>query len=349
MKTQLVVLENRKKIIAPSSWPVKELADVHVEACMQCEFNCSYCSSNSGLHICFNKNTIEDAVLEQFGQVYDPQNTDGLLIGFEDVVGALREELNDRKQKPGTGKTLVYSQLTDGFAPKLVKSGVTRGILDLLIEKTNYRIRVLTKSKVVGNNNWTQYFAKHASRFIVGLSIGTLDDKLARRIEGGTSSPAARLKSLHRLQDVGVPTYGMLCPVFPSVLETDELGHLVAAVRPDYCEHVWAEPYNDRSNWRYVREALHRGSFLYDWISRVYEEGDEHLWSQYATNLYCRLLEKGKADGWSEKLRYLLYESHIVDEHVPNFQSLDGVLLQSIDKKTGVSKNPRFAAIQHAT
>ncbi len=346
MKSTLVTVGNRKRIIAPSSWGTKELADAHVEAIMHCEFNCSYCSSNAAAHIRWARTRINKAVLAQAGSRFDPHRSDGLVVGFEDVVGALEEELSVTRQKPGHGKTLVYSQLTDGFSPVAVRAGTTRRILDLLIEKTEYRIRILTKNAIVGNRQWVRYFADHADRFVVGLSIGTLDDQFGKRLEKGTSIPSARVKALHQLQDAGVPTFGMLCPVFPAVLETDELERLIAAVRPDLCERVWAEPYNDRSNWRVVRDCFEQKSFTHAWMSRVFGERDELAWSQYATDLYQRTLASAKSGKWVNKLRYLLYEMSIADAHAAKFKKLEGVLLQSIDKTTGISKNPEFAKIQ---
>src|SRR5690606_15867253 len=109
----------------------------------------------------------------------------------------------------------------------------------LLLEKTDFRIRVLTKNAIVGRDQWVRYFAAHADRFVVGLSIGTLDADFARKMERLTSLPASRINALRNLQDAGVPTFGMLCPVFPEVLHTDELERLIDGIRPEQCEHVW--------------------------------------------------------------------------------------------------------------
>ncbi|MCA9032631.1 MAG: hypothetical protein KDA66_17570, partial [Planctomycetaceae bacterium] len=307
---------------------------------------CAYCSSNAASHMRFSRTKINQAAVDQCGSRFDPHRSEGLVIGFEDVVDALKTELHDHHHKPGKGMTVVYSQLTDGFSPTIVKDRTTRRILDILIDRTEYRIRVLTKNAVVGSQQWVRYFTKHADRFVVGLSIGTLDDAFAKRLEKGTSLPGARVRALHRLQDAGVPTFGMLCPVFPSVLESDELERLIAAVRPEFCERVWSEPYNNRSNWRVVRDCFDRKSFTYDWLTRVYGEGNKLEWSQYATNLYQRIISVAKAEKWCDKLRYLLYEEGIADSHVPDFGGLEGVLLQSIDKKTGISVNPKFAELQ---
>lgn len=346
MKTTVVKIPARKQFIAPSSWPKKKLADFHLEALHFCEFGCQYCSSNSGLHLRFRKGTISRAVREATGEDFNPHNATHITIAYRDVVHALECELSQKTELPGPGKTLVYSQLTDGFSPQLLHTDTTRQILELLVKKTRYRIRVLTKNSVVGNREWVRFFAQHKDRFVVGLSIGTLDADFARRMEQLTSLPASRTKALHTLQDAGVPTYGMLCPVLPRVLETDELERLVDEIRPQLCEHVWAEPYNERHNWKNIRACYEEGSESWNWFTRVYEQRDAAAWSRYATNLYLRIRSKAKAGRWSRKLRYLLYEGNITELDARAFRGLQGVLLQCKAHDDGKSKNPHIAKFQ---
>src|SRR5262249_4936810 len=153
--------------------------------------------------------------------------------------------LRGKKFNWGEGRTAVFSMLTDGFSPSLVADGTTLKALDMMLSRTGFRIRVLTKNACVGSREWIEYFASRPGRFVVGLSIGTLDDAWSKRVEVNTSPPSQRLKALRRLQDAGVPTYGMLCPIFPDVLSTARLDELVTAIRPHHCETIWAEPYND--------------------------------------------------------------------------------------------------------
>lgn len=347
MQSKIVEVPHQKQIIAPSKWPVKKLADVHVEALQYCEFGCRYCSSNAGMHLRMRKQSLEQAVREQTGDGFNP-HASNVAIRFKRVVDALRSELNTHQSKPGRGKTLVYSQLTDGFSPIVERDGTAREILDLLIDKTDYRIRILTKSSAVGHKKWVKYFASHRERFVVGLSIGTSDDAFAKRLEVGTSTPTARIKALHALQDAGVPTYGMLCPVFPKVLYDGEIKELVDAIRPQFCEHVWAEPYNERHNWMHVRDCFDHASDTHRWMTQVYEEGNKALWSRYATELYTSLYGMAQSDRWTDKLRYLLYEADINGEDARCFDGLDGVLLQSKPGDNGLSQHPQFRRMQEA-
>jgi hypothetical protein len=217
----------------------------------------------------------------------------------------------------------------------------------MLMTRTSFRVRVLTKGAVVASPKWIDFLKAWPGRFTVGLSIGTLDDEWARRVEIGTSSPTARIKALRALQDAGVPTYGMLCPIFPDGLHGDSVERLVDAIRPELCEHVWAEPYNDRANWRAVRAGYDPCSVGWDWLTSVYENGYRDMWSGYAADLYTRLILKAQREGWSSKLRYLLYEDGIVSaHHAMAFAGLEGVLLQSKPGDGGLSTNRHMAAQQ---
>ncbi|NQV27567.1 MAG: hypothetical protein HQ518_24725 [Rhodopirellula sp.] len=196
MKSTVVEISPGQNIIAKQSWTKKNLADAHVESVLFCEFGCRYCSSNAGLHLRFKKKSIEDAVTSQAGQSFDPHDAGDVVITYPGIAQKLNEELSRRKCKPGVGQTLVYSQLTDGFSPQLLQTGTARQILELLLTKTEYRIRVITKNAVVSHKDWLRFFADNADRFLVGLSVDTLDGEFAHSMERRTSSPKARLKVL---------------------------------------------------------------------------------------------------------------------------------------------------------
>jgi DNA repair photolyase len=238
--------------------------------------------------------------------------------------------------------------LTDAFSPLLVKQGITRAALELLLQRTSLRIRILTKNAIVGSDQWIEFFKAHPGRFVVGLSIGSLDNAWAERIEIGTSVPTARLQALQHLQAAGIPTYGMLCPVFPDVLDGNCLDGLIDGINPSVCEFVWAEVFNDRANWRVVQEGYEPGSAGWSRMTQLFEDRSNGAWSAYATELYIRLRQRAKADGWLHKLCYLLYEEQVTESDAHEFAGLQGVLLQSKPDADGLSKHPLFRAMQLA-
>lgn len=347
MELKIVEVPTIKEPIKESpGFEKKGLSDHKLDLCALCGFGCKYCSSNHGNYLRIHRKEFADLAQAQIGERLTPKDDPSLMYVWPEMLDRLEEQLRRRDRSWGAGETLVFSMLTDGFSPYLVKTGTTERALQMILDRTSFRIRVLTKNALVGSDYWLQFFARHPMRFVVGLSIGTTDDAWAKSIEVGTSVPSARLRAMNRLQDAGISTFGMLCPIFPDVLEAGVLESLVDRIRPDRVEHVWAEPFNDRDNWELVRQGYPEDSLGYHWLTEVYEHGRRTLWSSYATELYVRLRDKARAEGWLSKFRYLLYEDQILPAHADQFRGLDGLWLQSKPAPDGRSRNPSLAALQ---
>jgi len=111
-------------------------------------------------------------------------------------------------------------------------------------------------------------------------------------------------------------------------------------------EYTWAEPYNDRDNWKLVQKSYLEGSEYYTWFEDVYVKKNKAAWSNYAAMLYEQLSTHAQQNGWIDKLKYLLYEKELTDDDARHLLHKPGILLQSIDKKTGISNHPVIAANQ---
>jgi DNA repair photolyase len=344
-----VVVPSITKPIQPSpGFEKKGLAEYKLDLLALCGFGCAYCSSNEGNYLRIHREEFRKLTIAQTGLDVVPADSPGLTFEWPDVIEKLEAQLARKPRTWGAGLTLVFSMLTDGFSPRLVQSGLTRRALDLIIERTSFRIRVLTKNACVGSRGWIEFFAEHADRFVVGLSTGTLDDGWAKRVEIGTSPPSKRLEALRRLQDAGVSTYGMLCPVFPDVLHRGDLDRLVEQIRPRRCETIWAEPYNDRTNWRRVQQTYPSDSRTHTWFTAAFETRGGGAWSEYAIDLYERLRAIAERDGWLDRLKYLLYEANLSPEFAPRLRDLAGVSLQSDPGGDGFSKSEAVAELQRA-
>lgn len=301
----------REPITKSPGFAKKLLSTYKLDLLALCGFGCRYCSSNEGNYLRINRKSMAEHARDQLGEPLTPADEPRLIYVWPEIIENLENQLSSKRPSFGRGETLVFSMLTDGFSPWLVKQGITERALKLVLEETEFRIRVLTKNAIVGKPKWIEFFSHYPDRFVVGLSTGTLDDAWARQVEIGTSSPTARLEALRALQDAGIPTFGMMCPVFPDVLEQGKLEELIDRIRPDRVEHLWAEPYNDRQNWKIVRDSYPVESYGHSWLTAVYECHQKGIWSRYATELYERLRNHAESNGWLGKLRYLLYEDQI--------------------------------------
>lgn len=347
MKNKLVMIEPMAKLIQPTKWAKKGLADFKIDLTGLCGFGCTYCSSNTNPFHSWNKHTFATEVREQLGVEASPTTDPELTYVFRgNIVEQLRAELAGRPKSFGKGKTLAFGCLTDNLAPYLIQRrdpetpSIAEQCLVMLLEQTSFRIRILTKNAAVANRRGVELLEPWKHRVVVGLSIGTLDPEWARRVEKGTSSPAKRIAATRALQDAGIPTFGMLCPVFPGAVQ--DVDAILDGIRPERVETVWAEPYNDRSNWRNVVGSAATEADL----ARMFgEDRDPKAWSDYAVGLYKKLRLRADAEGWTDKLAYMLYEASMEASYARTFSDLRGVLLQSIDKM-GRSKHPVFAALQ---
>jgi DNA repair photolyase len=318
----------------------KRLSEWKIDLLLLCGFGCIYCSSNYGYLLRTRKGrlvewlgVVEELIFSEHQIDYEPESFKQHLAVQLDRLGA----------GFGAGHTLVFSMLTDAFSPATLKSGLTRDVLEMLLERTQFRIRVLTKNCTVGYGDWLDLFARHRDRFVVGLSIGTLDDDWTSAMELYTTPPSLRVRAFQNLLANGVPAFGMLCPVFPGADRSDRLEALVDAFTPNHplVEDFWAEPFNDRRNARQVVERLTAVHHPYAGECQRVLLGERPEWSRYATNMLLALQRKAQAEGWIGKLKYMLYESGVTPDDARRIESLDGVLLQSIDK-AGHTKNPSF-------
>jgi hypothetical protein len=124
----------------------------------------------------------------------------------------------------------------------------------------------------------------------------------------------------------------MLCPIFPDALNGEGVERLVEAIRPELCETVWSEPYNDRANWRAVA-AGYADERSRAFIARMFSGDEARLtWSQYAGHLYDRVHAALRARGAEQKHRYLLYQGSLVDFERERLRGAEGVLFQSAEK-----------------
>ena len=168
------------------------------------------------------------------------------------------------------GKVIFGSPMVDVAATKELAEE-TEELCAVLLTLTPLHIRLLSKSPLLASvaerlhKRFPDADNGAKARMIFGLSIGTFDEKAAAGIEPHAPSPAKRLEGLHKLQDQGFRTFGMLCPILP---QADGEAYkrfaeqAMAAIRANRCEEVWAEALNCRfTGERKPEAANNRNSF----------------------------------------------------------------------------------------
>ena len=126
-------------------------------------------------------------------------------------------------------KSLALGTNTDPYQPIEKRWRVTREMLEVL-ERANHPVAILTKSALVTRD--IDILSRMAAKGLakVGVSITTLDRKLARAMEPRCSNPALRLDAIRQLSEAGIPTSVFVAPLIPA-LNDHEMERILDAAK----------------------------------------------------------------------------------------------------------------------
>ena len=127
------------------------------------------------------------------------------------------ERLEAELRKPNyVCRPIVLGINTDAYQPIERKLGITRRLLELLLEY-RHPVSLLTKGiTILRDLDLLEQMAEH-NLVSVAVSLTTLDNELKRKLEPRTASPAGRLKVLRALREIGIQPGVMLAPIIPQI------------------------------------------------------------------------------------------------------------------------------------
>lgn len=274
------------------------------------------------------------AWMKKHGVNYPEEGHLGVAIRNKDAVARVREQLLAHPEFERNTFQVIYSSTKVDVAGNMDLVRETVEICKVILELTNWDIRLLSKSNLLPKvaqalDSWygiTDGGLKR-SRVIYGVSTGTLDDRLASAFEEGTPKVSKRIESLHWLQDNGFRTFGMICPSLPSIEPagyTPFAKEMYAAIRGDKCEHVWAEVINVRGeSFTRTEKCLNEAGFTdHARVLKLVSENKD-AWESYARHTFeahARLYKPGQ-------LRFLQYVTNKTRPYWESQQNNGAVLL----------------------
>jgi DNA repair photolyase len=109
---------------------------------------------------------------------------------------------------------------TDAYQPIEREYKVTRSVIEVLA-KYRHPFSLITKSALIERD--LDLLAPLAAEGLVHVlvSVTTLSNQVKRTLEPRTASPAARLRTIRRLSDAGVPVGVMVAPVIPVITDAE--------------------------------------------------------------------------------------------------------------------------------
>lgn len=185
-------------------------------------------------------------------------------------------------------KPIAIGTNTDPYQPIERREKIMRQVLEVL-EKYGHPVTVLTKSALVVRD--LDILERMAKRNLVkvGLSITTLDARLARAMEPRASTPPKRLAAVRTLAAAGIPAMVMVAPIIPA-LNDSEIERILAAA---------AEAGAQSAGYVLLRLPLEVSEIFKQWLTEHYPDRYRHVMS------LIRSMRDGKdydAD-WSTRMR----------------------------------------------
>ncbi len=188
------------------------------------------------------------------------------LYAKDNAIELLRKELSARNYQP---VPIMLGANTDAYQPIERKRGLTRAILELLAE-TRHPVDIVTKNALVERDLDLLVPMAHEGLVSVTLSVTTLDNDIARRMEPRASAPARRIEAIRRVSAAGVPCGVNVAPVIPFLTDS-ELEDILS---------VAAEAGASHAGYVLLRLPWELKGLFADWLQQHFPLKTEHVLSR---------------------------------------------------------------------
>jgi len=173
----------------------------------------------------------------------------------------------DLKKIP-RGALIDMSSSSDPYTPPENVYRLTRQLIHEVLSHS-MRLLITTKSSLVTRD--IDLLSKHLGRVAVAITITTIDDYTARRIEPGAPTPAERIEAVRMLSRAGIPVTVRVDPVIPNVNDDyDMLRELIRRVAEAGALQVTTSTYKAKlDNLARMKRALPHLAEAFDELYRV--------------------------------------------------------------------------------
>lgn len=240
---------NKPAVIATTDFKFKSLCDWVFNTTVGCTHGCRFCYVPS---VATNK---QATPLKKYG-VLDPDAEWGnyaLLRKWEEEVflKSLRtaENTSPEKLKPEGNRAVMFCSTTDPYQALKGEHGklhreMVRRALELIRDNSTLNVRILTRSPLAEKD--FDLLKSFGHRLVFGMSLPTLNDKLAKLFEPHAPGVQKRLAVLEKAKAAGLHVYVAMAPTYPDCDETDIRATLTAIAKLEPVT-VFHEPINVRA------------------------------------------------------------------------------------------------------
>ncbi|MEM0276844.1 radical SAM protein [Pyrobaculum sp.] len=199
----------------------------------------------------------------------------------EDLIDKVRRDL----EKIPRGAVVSLSNSSDPYTPPEAQLGLTRRVLQMLLER-GYKVLIVTKSPLVLRD--LDILQRHLGRVAVQITITTLREDLAAVLEPGAPRPVGRLEAVRRLSEAGIPVTVRLDPIIPLLNDDGEkIEEVVSKAAEAGARHLVASTYKAKRD-NFARLAKAFPDKAPTWRRMYFEEGQYFHGQWYAPKEYRR-------------------------------------------------------------
>ncbi|MGH7241817.1 MAG: PA0069 family radical SAM protein [Phycisphaerales bacterium] len=208
-----------------------------------CEHGCIYCYARPG---------------HEYLGMSSGLDFETIILAKHDAPALLRRELAKRSWR---GEAITMSGVTDCYQPVERELEITRKCLEVMAE-CRQAVGIITKSKLV-LRDLDLLKRLHEHRAVgVAMSITSLDNELASKMEPRAASPRDRLQAVRELASAGIPVTVMTAPIIPGINDREIPALLEAA----------AEAGATGAGWVMLRLPFQIKDLFLEWLRRQFPD-----------------------------------------------------------------------------
>ena len=216
---------------------------------------------------------------------------------YADVKLGILESLRRQLRRVPPGKVFL-SSACDGWQPVEAQFGLTRRAAQLLLAH-GFHLRILTKSDLILRD--LPLFANRPVK--LGVSVSSLDDRLAELWEPRAAPPSVRLQVVAKAREAGMDTAVMFAPVLPFLSDSpSQIEAILVQSAEMGASEIWVDSFNLRPKvWESVLKLLREH---FPELEARYREifFDETRRVRYQESLRSRISEVARRAGLSRKV-----------------------------------------------
>jgi DNA repair photolyase len=187
------------------------------------------------------------------------------LFAKPDAAKLLERELSKPSYKP---RTLAIGTNTDPYQPIEKEWRIMRQILEV-IAKSGHPLAIVTKSAMITRDIDILGPMAEKGLLKVGISVTTMDRKMARTMEPRAATPSKRIETIKTLTEAGIPTAVMVAPIIPGLTD-HEIERILEASKAAGASEA---------SYTLLRLPLEVSPLFRDWLLRNYPDRYRHVMS----------------------------------------------------------------------